>query len=120
MPRRLKWTDAMDDAIVAGRAEGRSWDGIAAELGVSRWVTILRGRALGHGHALSTMRPAPVDARERTDALPAGDPISWGAITRGTLLEGSPYEYRMPRVGGKAKRHDGAAENGPARMEDAA
>lgn len=26
-------------------------------------------------------------------ALPAGHPISWGELTRGTVLEGSPYPH---------------------------
>ncbi len=29
--------------------------------------------------------------RELRPPLPAGDPVSWGAITRGTVLEGMPW-----------------------------
>ena len=32
-------------------------------------------------------------------AMPSGHPISWGAITRGTCLEGTPYPgVRTPTV----------------------
>lgn len=29
------------------------------------------------------------------DPLPSGHPVSWGAITRGTLLDGLPWPYRV-------------------------
>jgi len=32
------------------------------------------------------------------DALPAGHPISWGAITAGTVLQGLAYCYLRPVV----------------------
>ena len=36
--------------------------------------------------------PAPRELMDRTrEALPAGHRLSWGLITAGTLLEGSPY-----------------------------
>jgi hypothetical protein len=28
--------------------------------------------------------------------LPPGHPITWGALTVGTVLDGSPYDYRPP------------------------
>ena len=35
--------------------------------------------------------------RDNDAPLPAGHPISWGAITAGTILEGSPFT-RLPRL----------------------
>jgi hypothetical protein len=44
------------------------------------------------------------DLADRT-AMRAGDPISWGAITRGTLLEGRPYQFPN---GGRDRRNSRA------------
>ena len=87
---KLLWTDASDTRIRRMRAEGASWDTIAAQLLVSRWSAIERGRAIGARAPLRPPAPAADPARE---ALPAGHPDSWGAITAGTLLDGSAYPW---------------------------
>ena len=94
MPAPLVWTEQRDRILCALRAEGRSWDTIAAMLGISRWAAIQRGRLLG------AFKPEPPprhddevpDAAGR-EALPAGHPVSWGAITAGTLLDGAAYPF---------------------------
>ena len=47
MPRKLVWTAAQDTQIRRLRAEGASWDTIAAILGFTRWTVIERGRRIG-------------------------------------------------------------------------
>ena len=89
MPRKLVWTDAQDMQIRRYRAEGASWDTIAAILGVTRWTAIERARRLGVRSPLPGTIPSEPDPDR--PAMPAGAPNTWGAITRGTVLEGLLY-----------------------------
>ncbi len=89
MPVKLTWTDAQDTQIRRLRAEGAAWDAIAALLGLTRWSVIERGRRIG-------ARPPPPDTTPRPEdpdrePLPAGHPVSWNALTAGTVLDGTPY-----------------------------
>ncbi len=89
MPAKLVWTEAQDTQIRRLRAEGASWDMIAAILGLARWTVIERGRRIG------ARRPprefvAPSEDLHR-EPLPAGHPRSWGAITEDTVLADTPY-----------------------------
>jgi DNA-binding XRE family transcriptional regulator len=89
MPQKLPWTEAQDLRLKRLRAEGVTWDAIAAILGVSRYTAIERGRKIGARRPPPEYRPPPEDpARE---PLPPGHPRTWGAITAGTTLEGCPY-----------------------------
>ena len=90
MPPKRNWTLPADTRIRRLRAEGASWDTIATELGVSRWAAIERGRQIGARAPARVRRPPPDPTR---DALPAGHPISWRCITRGTLLDGAVYPW---------------------------
>jgi hypothetical protein len=89
MPRKLVWTAAQDTQIRRLRAEGASWDMIAAILGFTRWTVIDRGRRIGARPPPREFVPRPEDPSR--DPLPAGHPRSWGVITSGTLLEDTPY-----------------------------
>ncbi len=96
MPAPLVWTEQRDRILCALRAEGRSWDTIAAMLGISRWAAIQRGRLVG----AFKPEPPPRDddpeaAAAGREALPAGHPASWGAITAGTLLDGEAYPFAL-------------------------
>lgn len=42
--------------------------------------------------AVAPERDAQPDRFRESCTLPAGHPLSWGLLTRGTCLEGSPYE----------------------------
>lgn len=88
MGKAKVWTLQTDFKIKAMRAGGDTWDAIAAAVGVSRYTAIERGRRIGAVYV-----PGPVVAlpNPNRDPLPAGDCISWGAITRGTPLDGSAY-----------------------------
>jgi hypothetical protein len=89
MPKKLVWTDAQDTLIRRLRAEGATWDTIAATLGISRWTVIERGRRIGARPPPHEFVPPPEDPAR--DPLPAGHPRSWGVITAGTVLEDTPY-----------------------------
>ncbi len=94
MPRKITWTDAQDSQIKRMRAEGATWDVIAGVLAVTRWTVIDRGRRIGALAPPADFIPPPEDPER--PAMPAGDSRSWGAITSGTLLEGTPYPLRTP------------------------
>jgi hypothetical protein len=89
MPKKIEWTAAQDMQIKRMRAEGSPWDAIAAVLGVTRWTAIERGRRIGAQRPPVDFVPEPENPMR--DPLPAGHPRSWDALTRGTVLEGSPY-----------------------------
>jgi hypothetical protein len=88
MPRKLVWTEAQDSQIRRLRAEGASWDTVAAILGLARWTVIDRGRRIG---ALRPPRQSVAQEDPSRDPLPPGHPRSWGVLTAGTVLEGTPY-----------------------------
>ena len=89
MAAKLDWTNAQDTQIRRMRAQGATWDQIAAVLGIGRWSVIERGRRIGAPLPPPEFVPEPEDpARE---AMPSGDPRSWGVITAGTVLEDEPY-----------------------------
>jgi len=89
MPARFHWTNAQDTQIRRMRAEGASWDMIAATLDVSRWSVIERGRRIGARLPPREHVGAPEDPAR--DPLPPGHPRSWGVLTAGTVLENTPY-----------------------------
>ena len=89
MPKKFIWTDAQDSQIRRLRAEGASWDTIAAILGLTRWAIIERGRRIGARPPPREFVPPPEDPSR--DPLPAGHPRSWGVLTAGTVLEDTPY-----------------------------
>lgn len=99
MPLRFAWTPELDRELLARRAAQASWDEIARALRVGRNTVIDRARRLGirkrgtwPPQCLAPMPEAdaePMDRRPR----PPGHPDSWGAITRGTALEGAAYPY---------------------------
>lgn len=95
MPAPLIWTAPRDGLLRGLRAEGRSWDAIAGALGISRWAAIERGRAVGAQKPPAPPRPPPGMSLWR-EPLPAGHPVSWGAITAGTVLDGMDYPWPPP------------------------
>jgi hypothetical protein len=92
------WTEAELTTIVRMRSAEppAPWDRIARAIGLSRWTVIEKGYTLGfrkrqaapHREAVPV---APVVERD-PEPLPPGHPLSWGALTAGTVLEGARYE----------------------------
>jgi hypothetical protein len=95
MTRKIAWTDAQDMQIRRRRAEGASWEAIAADLALTLWAVTERGRRIGAGRSQADFVAAPEDPLR--DPLPAGHPTSWDAINAGTVLEGAPYPLQFFR-----------------------
>jgi len=98
MPEKLHWSEAADTILRRARAEGHTWDNIAALLGASRWTAIDRGRRLGARRPPPDFTPKPDLLRP---PLPAGHPRSWDLLVTGTSLEGEPYPhpvFDLPRL----------------------
>lgn len=95
MPKKITWTEAQDLQIKRLRAEGRTWDEVAMAMNQTRWAVMDRGHRVG-ARAPSTDSGVPVTDPSR-EALPAGHPVTWSAITRDTVLAGLPYRRIRPR-----------------------
>ena len=89
MPKKIIWTDVQDTQIKRLRASGAFWDTIAAVMGVTRWTVIERGRRIGARLPPPDFTPDAPDPNR--PPLPAGDRLTWGAITYGTVLAGAVY-----------------------------
>lgn len=89
MPQKLIWTAPLDAQLRRMRFDGQSWDEIAAELRISRWSTIERGRKLRAGKPESGTRAQTADLGR--DPLPAGHRTSWEILVAGSVLEGADY-----------------------------
>jgi hypothetical protein len=89
MSTRFHWTDSQDTQIKRLRAEGATWESIAAVLSLTRWTVRERGRRIGARQPPREMTQRWEDAAR--DPLPAGHPRTWGVLTAGTVLENMPY-----------------------------
>ena len=78
--------------------QGKTQQAVAAEVGVCQWTV----RNWLNPTRPSVPRTPPASATVPTEpkvkpvargvgAMPAGDPVSWGAITAGTVLDGKGY-----------------------------
>ena len=92
MPEKLLWSPGQDATIKRLRAEGVTWDRIAAAVCVSRFAVIERGRRIGAARPSPELKSPPEDTER--PPLPPGHPSSWQALIGGTVLEGS--DYPMP------------------------
>lgn len=96
---RIRWTREADAELARQVAAGASQAAIARAVGVSVLAAENRCRCLGLAWpSVASLRrvpapapTAPTPAQRSFDPLPAGHPVSWGAITAGTWLAGSPY-----------------------------
>lgn len=105
MPQAINWSSEMDASLIAGRAARKTWDMVAAEVGVSRNSAIDRFRRLSvaqddFGFARRVMRQVIVPPKperppsfEERPPLCAGHPLAWATITQGTSLAGSAYPF---------------------------
>ena len=85
------------EAINEGLRAGHSLNNLAKTYGIS--YEVLRGKTAMLRKELAEKRflvaggpkPPPLTLRTSLFPLPPGDPVSWGVLTQGTLLEGCPY-----------------------------
>lgn len=93
-PKKIIPTPDGDATIHRLRAEGVTWAKIGKAVGCSEFKAIQRGREIGAYTERAKPEPRPEgighDARE---PLPAGHPLSWGAITAGSILDGARYPH---------------------------
>jgi hypothetical protein len=94
MSRKTVWTDGQDTQIRRLRTEGATWDVIAEVLGLARCTIVDRARALGVEQPPANAATA-LDESDRAP-LGCGHIESWGAINRGTSLEGVPFKIPDP------------------------
>lgn len=94
MPEKLVWTDPRDARLKRMRAQGASWETIAAALRISRNAAIERGRRIGARLPPPEHVPEPEDLER--PPMPAGHSVSWGAIVAGTCLAEHPYPIPEP------------------------
>ena len=104
---RLTWTQQADQRLVKMREQGASLRDIARAFSLSRSVITARARKMG---LEIPSRPMPVlkpigEPSDNREALPAGHPISWELINKGTSLEGNIYTPPEP-VRGRASRQN--------------
>lgn len=83
------------EEVFRQRREGATWDQIAKSRGVSRFAVITFAKRHGIWTPTKPAAPPPPLLGHRMP-LEAGHPETWGAITRGTLLHGTPYIYEAP------------------------
>jgi len=93
MPQKLYWSQPADQQLRRLRAEGATWDAIAAALRRKRWAVIAHGLRIGARLPPPEVMPAAL--RELLDParepLPAGHPVAWQLINAGTVLAGTEY-----------------------------
>ena len=80
--RIIEWTPEMNTFILDARTQKRSWDFIAEHFGISRSAVRHHADTL---RSAAVAQSAPVDVlsgSQRGDqALPAGHPLTWSAIS---------------------------------------
>lgn len=91
----IAWTQLADGNLLRMRAAGVCWPTVARHLHVGRSAAIERARSLGVLPATRLPQPKPVLPASRVDRapLPAGHPLTWGAIIHRTPLDGIPYPH---------------------------
>ena len=94
MPVKMDWSTAQDAELRRLRAACVTWDDVAMRMGIGRNTGIERARRIGIPKR-GAVQPQSLPIVEAVDRRPrpAGHPDSWGAITRGTVLEGEAYPY---------------------------
>jgi hypothetical protein len=97
MPAPRVWTETERQQIIAGRKRGEFWGDMAPRFGVHRTTLVNAAKKMGvwtpdkrTGQVTATPRPF-ADRDRNWWPLPPGSPETWGAITRGTVLEGAEY-----------------------------
>jgi len=111
--RRRAFTPTDDAIMIEMRAAGASWRAVALKLGKSHlgcrrhWVTKLQGKAgWARPRSIRARAALPTETRQQASALrgsvasreplPAGNSVTWEAITQGTVLHGRPYKQQQP------------------------
>ncbi len=92
MHPRTKWTPELDGTLKSLRDAGRTWDGIAAEMGLGRNTVLERGRKIGARRVAVQVEAVVEESKDRAPRG-AGFPACWDLLTAGTPIEGAPYPF---------------------------
>ena len=84
--RPTTWTPAADAKIRQMRGYGASVREIARHFGIARNEVTVRVRALGLPIKQHVKPASPSPKYDTREPLPAGHPISWDLVTRGTSM----------------------------------
>lgn len=91
MPAAINWTN-LDDLLRRLRYERADWDAISRRLGLPVSTCMDRARAINARPPPPAFAGLKEDVSDSRQTLPPGHPTTWGLLTRGTILEGTPYE----------------------------
>lgn len=87
---KIDWTPEQDKIIIAARSTNPPmfYDELCAKLGYSRWTVVTRAYQLGFVKTRNGLVPRQAaipdpGSRINGETLPAGHPLSWGAISQG-------------------------------------
>ena len=89
-PTQVTWTDHQDNTLRHLRHDRASWETIANAIGRPVSTCMDRCRLIGARPPLVISIVAEDISNDRRP-LPSGHPMTWGLLTRGTVLEGVQY-----------------------------
>lgn len=98
MALKLQWSIHANQQLQDLRDASETWRTISLRLGIGRSAVIKQARRIG----IQPSPPMPVrlaipaampHTRADRPCMPSGHPLSWAAITDGTMLEGEPYPF---------------------------
>jgi hypothetical protein len=91
MPRKIHWTEDQHATIRRMIEGGQPRSDIARALGVASWTIREYARLHGFSWPVADGGEAAWHGDPHRQPLPPGHDVSWGAITRGSCLEGVRY-----------------------------
>lgn len=96
MPKQRTWSEQEDEYILQAMHARVTYDVMAAHLNVCRNAVIERRKRLKATRRILLV-PIRVSTEDdsydlRRGPLPSGHPVSWGALTYGTMLDGVPFD----------------------------
>jgi hypothetical protein len=113
MPAAIDWSEEMTAELLRLRRLGLSAKEVSERLGISAhacWGQLARVGDPAKEIPPQPPPPGAVEGPERNswgNAMRPGHPVSWGALTSGTVLDGLPYPSRVDQVVGKLSRRAG-------------
>ena len=92
MPAPHNWNDALDNQLRQLRQAHASWDEISLIINRPVSTCMDRCRAIGAKFPKTSVPISNAeDISDWRQPLPPGHPVTWGLLTRGTVLENCPY-----------------------------
>ncbi len=91
--RRKPWSEADKEQMKSLRASGMTWHAMGLVLLRGRTAMTTMAQSMGLTSLPSSRAQPPVEPElsANRDAFPPGHPVTWGAITTGTVLDGERW-----------------------------